>query len=203
MYYKSLILSTLLLIMSGCTVSTLTLPDKESIVITYDTNKINIDGKVVKSNHISLFPAMIYQSVFKEEEGTYIVYETTDLDMDYRYNHGINRTIKIIFDVKHVRTCFSYNNLNFYQIKLKNSEILNVLSWQSNEQYLAFAYGFSSEEFQKMIDAMKEDDETMREPLKPDATTFSDPDKAIVSQWKAEMLVIDVIFAPVRRMMMR
>ena len=203
MCYKSLILSALLPIMSGCSDSTLTLPDKGNIVIHYGDDKINIDGKTVKSNYINLQPAMIHQSVFKTEKGGVIVYETTDLDLDYRYNYGTVRTIKIIFDAKHVRTYFSYNNLCFYQVELKNSEILNVLSWQSDDQYLTFAYGFSVEEFQKMIDTIKEEGDVLRKPLKPDAITFSDPDKAIISQWKPEMLIIDVIFAPVRRMIGR
>ncbi|MEA3372165.1 MAG: hypothetical protein U9Q62_00610 [Campylobacterota bacterium] len=203
MYRRSLILSALLLIMSGCTVSTLSMPDQEKIVIAYDAKKIDIDGEVVKSNDINLQPAMIYQSVFKVEEGDCIVYETTDLDIDYRYNHGTSRTIDIIFDAKRVKTHFTFNNLSFLQVELKNSQTVNVLVHQSNDEYLTFAYGFSTSEFQKMIDTINADGGSKVKPLKRDVITFSDPDKAIISQWRAEMLVIDVIFAPLRRMMMR
>ncbi|MGB5965447.1 MAG: hypothetical protein WBG65_07915 [Sulfurimonadaceae bacterium] len=192
---------TLLSVLSGCQVSSLTMPNQKQIVLNYNESKINLDGKVVKNNRVNLSPAMIYQSVFQMDEGGYVVYENVDLDLDYRYSYGTERTIDIIFDAKRVRTHFRFNNLHFYQAELKNSQILNVLVQQSDDQTLTFVYGFSSKAFQSMIDTLKADDDTELKPLKADAMTFSDPDSAIVSQWIVEMLVIEVIFVPAYRMM--
>ena len=190
----------LLVLFSGCTSSYLTLRDNKNIVLGFGDEQILFAGDIVKENYIDLSPGYIYQYVSKQEEGGLLVYETTVLDMNYRYNYGTLRTMKIIFDAKRVEIIYNANNLTYYQIELKSNDVVNVITKQNTDEDLTFAYGFTHEQFSTVLKRVKKPKDNYRKALHKDVLTLNDPKKAILSQWKSEMLVIDVLFAPVRRM---
>ena len=193
---------TLLLLLSGCATSSLTMPDKKTILISTDKQNIVIDGTVEKSSRVNMNNiAFVYQSLFRQADGTFIVYETVDLSSNYRYNYATQRTMDIVFEAKSISTIYMYQYLTFLQIETKNRELLNVLVDQSHEQYMTFAYGFSSEKFKEMIETINMSSKTESGALREEVMTFKDPDKAILSQWNTKMLVLDHIFVPIGRMM--
>ena len=193
----------LFVLFSGCVSTSLVLQDKKNIALDYGDDQILFVGDLVKENYIDLSPGYIYQYVLKQDEGNLLVYETTVLDINNRYNHGTLRTMKIIFDAKRADIIYNTGHLTFFQIRLKSNEIVNVIAQQHTDEDLTFAYGFTHEQFSTILQRVKKPDDHYRRSLSENVLTLSDPKKAILSQWKAEMLVIDVLFAPVWRMLGR
>jgi len=196
----ALIFSSLLF--TGCISTSLTLQDKKDIVLTYGDKQMVFYGDIVKEEYVDLSPGYIYQYVSKQEEGDLLVYETTVLHENYRYNHGTLRTMKIIFDARRVETIYTIRNMSFFQIELKDGRIINVIVQQSLDDQLVFAYGFAHNQFASIMQEVKKPDDVYRKALQSDVFVPQDSKKAILSQWRPEMLIIDVIFAPVARMMM-
>lgn len=171
-------------------------------MLAYGDKQMVFYGDIVKEEYVDLSPGYIYQYVTRQKVGTLLVYETTVLHENYRYNHGTLRTMKIIFDARRVETIYTIRNMSFFQIELKDGWIINVIVQQSLDDQLAFAYGYAHEQFAAIMEQIKKPEDVYRKVLRPDVFVPKDPEKAILSQWKPEMLVIDIIFAPVARMMM-
>lgn len=191
----------LLVLFSGCISTSLTLLDKKEIVLGYGNEQVVFAGEIVKENYIDLSPGHIYQYVSKQEEGDLLVYETTRLSINYRYNHGILRTMKIIFDARRADIIYNIGHLTFFQIELKNNKIVNVISQQYTDEDLAFSYGFSRKQFSSLLKSVTEQDVSYQNVVNENVLILSDPDKAILTQWKPEILLIDILFAPVGRIM--
>ncbi len=192
----------LLFFLSGCTTTSLTMPNHQTILISADKKHMQINGTVDKSSQVNMNNiAFVHQSLFKQEEGAYIVYETVDLDSNYRYNYAIPRTMDIVFEAKQISTIYMFQYLTFLQIETQERELLNVLVDLSHEQYLTFAYGFSSEKFKKMIETINTTGKRPSRALREEVMTLRDPDKAIMSKWNTNMLVLDHIFVPIGRML--
>ena len=202
-YFRSVFtIVVLLFFLSGCVTSSLTMPDQQTILISTNKNKMQISGNVHKNSRVNMNNiAFVHQSLFEQEEGAYLVYETVDLDSNYRYNYAPQRTMDIVFDAKEISTIYMFQYLTFLQIETQDRQLLNVLVDQSHEQYLTFAYGFSSKKFKEMIETVDATDKKPSRALREEAVTLTDPDKAVLSQWNTKMLVLDHIFVPIGRMM--
>lgn len=187
------------LLSSGCTSSSIAL-QSNSLEIKHDEQVININGELLEKKTVNLSPAMIYQSIFKTEEGEILVYEYTDLDDLYRFRHGTSRSIDIIFEAKHVKTAFQFNNLYFFQVERKDASYINLIVQQSDDQSLIFVSGFSSARFAEMIKEVDREQKAKKTALK-EAFTTKDPKKAVASKWNIKMIAIDNIFAPAARML--
>ena len=187
------------LLSSGCTSSSIAL-QSNSLEIKHDEQVININGELLEKKTVNLSPAMIYQFIFKTEEGEILVYEYTDLDDLYRFRHGTSRSIDIIFEAKHVKTAFQFNNLYFFQVERKDASYINLIVQQSDDQSLIFVSGFSSARFAEMIKEVDREQKAKKTALK-EAFTTKDPKKAVASKWNIKMIAIDNIFAPAARML--
>ncbi len=201
MYTKLIfsILTLITLLISGCTTSSITL-QPNNLEIKHDEQAIDISGDLLEKRTVNISPALIYQSLFKTKEGEILVYEYTDLDQDYRFNYGTSRSMDIIFEAKHVKTSFQFNNLHFYQVERKDGSYINLLVQQSDDQTLVFVTGFSTKEFKEMIKEVDREQKAGDYVLK-EAFTTKDPKKAVASKWNMRMIAIDIIFSPVARMM--
>ena len=187
------------LLSSGCTSSSIAL-QSNSLEIKHDEQVININGELLEKKTVNLSPAMIYQFIFKTEEGEILVYEYTDVDDLYRFRHGTSRSIDIIFEAKHVKTAFQFNNLYFFQVERKDASYINLIVQQSDDQSLIFVSGFSSARFAEMIKEIDREQKAKKTALK-EAFTTKDPKKAVASKWNIKMIAIDNIFAPAVRML--
>ena len=187
------------LLSSGCTSSSIAL-QSNSLEIKHDEQVININGELLEKKTVNLSPAMIYQFIFKTEEGEILVYEYTDVDDLYRFRHGTSRSIDIIFEAKHVKTAFQFNNLYFFQVERKDASYINLIVQQSDDQSLIFVSGFSSARFAEMIKEVDREQKAKKTALK-EAFTTKDPKKAVASKWNIKMIAIDNIFAPAARML--
>ena len=193
------VLTLFVLLFSGCLSSSITLQQPNKLEIRHNDQLIEIYGKVLEEREVNLSPAMIYQTIFKIDEGETIVYEYVDLDTLYLFNYGTSRTMDIIFDAKHVRTVFQYNNLYFFQVERKDRTVVNVLVQQSSDETLMFISGFSTLYFKQLIKEMDKDKKVANRTLK-EALTTKDSQTAVTSQWNIKMIAIDNIFKPVGRM---
>ena len=187
------------LLSSGCTSSSIAL-QSNSLEIKHDEQVININGELLEKKTVNLSPAMIYQFIFKTEEGEILVYEYTDVDDLYRFRHGTSRSIDIIFEAKHVKTAFQFNNLYFFQVERKDASYINLIVQQSDDQSLIFVSGFSSARFAEMIKEVDREQKAKKTALK-EAFTTKDPKKAVASKWNIKMIAIDNIFTPAARML--
>ena len=202
MHTKLIFLTSILFILlsSGCTSSSITLHEPNNLEIKHEDQVIAISGELNEKRTVNLHPAMIYQSIFKTEEGEMLVYEYTDVDDAYRFRHGTSGSIDIIFEAKHVKTAFQFNNLYFFQVERKDASYINLIVQQSDDQSLIFVSGFSSARFEEMIKEVDREQKAKKIALK-EAFTTKDPKKAVTSRWNIKMIAIDNIFAPAARML--
>ncbi len=190
-FFQSLFSMALLILLSACSTSTLVLNDNDEVVLTYNEKSIEAEGKTLKKNQLVFSTVVIDQNVLQFKDKSLLVYESTDVDLMYMYKNATQTSVEMIFDAAKINTIYRRNNLYFFQMILKNGKVLNAMVQQSNDQTLSMVYGFSVEQFKKILGQI-EGSETMFSKLKTEnIETFNDPKNAVRSKWDMKMINID------------
>jgi len=189
--FQSLLGVLLLMLLSGCSTSTLVLNNNDEVVLTYNDKSIEAAGKTLKKNQFVFSTIIIDQNVLQFKDKSLLVYESTTVDLNYMYKYATQTSVEMIFDAKKIKTIYRRNNLYFFQMMLKNGKVLNAMVQQSNDQTLSMVYGFSNIQFRKILGQV-EGSETKLSKLKTEnIETFNDLKSAVKSEWNMKMINID------------
>ncbi len=189
--YPSLLSIAMLLLLSACSVSTLVLNDNQEVVLKYNEKSIEAKGKSLKENKLIFSTIVIKQNVLQFKDQSLLVFESTNVDVLYMYNFATQRSIELIFDARKIKTVHRRNNLYFFQITLKNANVLNALVQQSDDQTLSMIYGFSVAQFGKILSQVEGSDKLLTTLQTENVDILNDPSKAVRSQWGTKLIAID------------
>ncbi len=189
--FQSLLGVVLLMLLSGCSTSTLVLNNNDEVVLTYNDKSIEAAGKTLKKNQFVFSTIIIDQNVLQFKDKSLLVYESTTVDLNYMYKYATQTSVEMIFDAKKIKTIYRRNNLYFFQLILKNGKVLNAMVQQSNDQTLSMVYGFSNMQFRKILGQVEGSETTFSKLKTENIEIFNDPKSAVKSEWNMKMINID------------
>jgi len=201
--FKMAVGMSLLLVFSGCSTSTLVLNNNKEVVLTYDDKGIEAEGKVLKKETLAFKTVLVKQNVLQFEDNSTLVFESADTDMLFMYQFATQVSIEKIFDATALNTLYRRNNLYFFQALLQKGKWLNILVQQSGDQTLSMIYGFTAQQFAKLIQQVAGAEQLHTTVQTKNLEVFTDPQDAIRSKWTKKLISIDGLIVPDDSIMMR
>lgn len=102
----------------------------------------------------------------------------------------------MILDAKKINILFQADNLYFAQAVMKNSEILNTVFRQSDDQSLTLLYGLGDTEFLEIIEALKSSGASLKSLMTHDVLMINNPKYAIKTKWSTRLHSIGGLITP-------
>jgi hypothetical protein len=171
-------------------------------LVTYvDKRSIKIDGNElilkVKDEYIlgSLISkdadeqyeyTQVEKYTFKTPSGTTIFYERVTIDADRIFNNDTLSNVRYIFDAKDAEIIQRDADMLMMQLKLQDNSYINLIAESSNDDTLNIVYGFTNDEFTKLITQLYKDKNKIEE-LKHKVDALND----FKSRWFDEKLLIE------------
>nr|WP_321265801.1 hypothetical protein [uncultured Sulfurimonas sp.] len=186
-----------LFIFLGCSTSSLNLSKEKELILKYNSSDLKLTNKVLNSNFLNFKNLFVTISKLEDDYGRVLFYEDARTDLNFEFVYGGLYTVMYIFDDrKTYELVYERNNLKFVQLKLKDERYLNIIIQASDSQVFSYVYGFSNEEFIKIINTIKQNNEKIQK-LKYKATIFDNLSKSL-SKWNDELVFFTPLIAPFR-----
>jgi len=115
-----------LLIISGCATSNLSYKNEE-LNLRINETSLQVHGTQLDQKNENFSTLFLTQKLLRLDDGSLVVYEEAETDMQYRFDPTTPRSIKIIFDAKRVIKLHYNTFIYAFQVILKDSRVLNVL----------------------------------------------------------------------------
>jgi len=180
----------LLLLLSGCWNSAMTLEKKNRLLISNEKTVIEVNTPFIQTKSINLAPLHIDRYLIGDNDDACLVYEDVRTENGYRFNYGYKRSIDLIFDAYSVEEQKSYGNLTFYRLTLRDEKRtpLNLLALTSSKQSLKLLYGFDDKMQKALAESLEENatvvDYTLTSPTQKSEQCFK-------SRWSPKLLIMD------------
>jgi len=190
--YSSIVI--LLLFLSGCGVTTLSLSNN-NILLQVDGKNLKTKGKSLSKEFNNFGKLFLTQEIVKLSDGSIVVYEKAIIDSNYELNFSTKRTIGILFEAKSVIPIYIKKGLHIYQIVLKDNRVLNLIAEQFADQQISFVYGMSTNQTRKIL---KELDAKNSRPLIDRVTKLENSKRSILSRWSMQKINFAPLITPQR-----
>ena len=145
-----LISTAALLVLSGCSNSTLTY-DKSTFNLRVDNKQLQVHGTVQKSNRENFNVLFLEQKLIKLDDASLVMYEHGETDISYEFANTTSKTMRIVFDAQRMIEVYNQSLVFAYQIVLADGRVLNAVVSQSFDQEISMVYGMSSDKLDKML----------------------------------------------------
>jgi len=190
--FTFIVLSSFLLL--GCSVTELKYRDNK-LSLSFNNKQIDISGEKL-SHHFDNFGSLyLLQESIKVPEGNVLQYEHVRLDDRYEFNFMTTRTIEIVFEAQRIGKVFESNGLYFYQLQLRDDEVLNLIVEQYADQSLSMIYGLTTQQMQKILQKI---DAKPRRALVQNVITFQNSKEASRSRWSSKKIHFAPLIVPLR-----
>jgi len=187
----------------GCTTSSLKLNKKEELLFNYDKESFLLSNSIVESKLLNYKDLFVEQYKLKNESGRVLFYEDARTALNFEFNFGGLYTVMYVFnDAQEYEEVYRKNNLRLVQLKLKNSEYVNVLIQASDTQIISYVYGFSNHEFLKLARELAKDSDEEIKQLKYQGVSLS-KSQAPLTNWNDKLVYFTPLITPLRVMGMR
>ena len=191
------------IIFIGCTTSSLKLNKKEELLFKYNSESFLLTNSVVEHQLLNYKDLFVKQYKLKDENGRVLFYEDAKTALNFEFNFGGLYTVMYIFNnAKEYEEVYRKNNLTLVQLKLKNSQYVNVLIQASDTQVISYVYGFSNYEFLKLARELAKDSDKEIKQLKYQGDSLSDS-QAPLTNWNDKMVYFTPLITPLRVMGLR
>jgi len=187
----------------GCTTSSLKLNKKEELLFTYNAESFLLSNSITESKLLNYKDLFVEQYKLEDESGRVLFYEDARTALNFEFNFGGLYTVMYIFDdAKEYEEVYRKNNLRLVQLKLKNSQYVNVLIQASDTQVISYVYGFSNHEFLKLAKKLVKDSGEEIQQLKYQGVSLS-KSQAPLTNWNDKMVYFTPLITPFRVMGLR
>jgi len=124
---KQFLFITVILLISGCATSNISYKN-EQLNLQINDSHLQVHGTQVKQHKENFSTLFLTQNLLRLDDGSMVMYEEAQTDMQYQFDPTTIRSIGIIFDAKSVVKVY-YNTLIYaFQVVLKDNRVLNVLA---------------------------------------------------------------------------
>jgi len=185
---KLLSITTATLLLHACGVSNLTY-NQEVLSMQVEDSTFQIQGTQLKINWENFNNLYLTQKLLRLNDGTFVMYENARTDEQFEFEPTTAGSLRIIFDAKKMFKVYSKSHLYAYQLKLQDTQILNVIAHQDDSQQLKLVYGMSTKKFDVMLKSL---DVNAQKAYYQKAIAIEAADTDFLSKWS----VVKVHFAP-------
>ena len=187
------------LLLGGCTTSSLLLSEKDKLILNYDADSFVVTNKVVSKESINFKDLLVMQYKLKTGDKGVLFYEDIRTALNFEFNYGGLYTLLYVFnDAQKYEIFYKRNNLKMLQICYDGKNYVNVILQASDTQEYSYVYGFSNEEFMKIYNKIKTDN-TKAPTLKYKGITFENGSKNI-TKWNDHLVYFVPLITPLRVM---
>lgn len=145
-----------LLFLSGCASSNLSY-EKEQLQLQVNNAHLQLHGKKLKQKNENFSTLFLSQQLLHLDDGSIVMYEKAQTDLEYQFDPTTPRSLAIIFDAKSMRKIYENTLLFGYQIVLQDNRVLNIIVSQMYDQELKMVYGMSTQKFNTILKALDPD----------------------------------------------
>lgn len=147
---KLLFPTLFVLIISGCATSNLSY-NNENINLRINDASLEVHGEKLEEKNENFSTLFLTKNLLRLDDGSMVVYEEAETDMQYQFDPPTPKSIGIIFDAKRVIRVHYNTFLYAFQVVLKDNRVLNLLAAQNYDQELQMVYGMSTEKLNHML----------------------------------------------------
>jgi len=188
-----------MLLLGGCTTSSLVLSKKDKLILNYDADSFVVTNKVISKESINFKDLLVMQHKLKAGDKGVLFYEDIRTSLNFEFNYGGLYTLLYVFnDAQKYEIFYKRNNLKMLQICYDGKNYVNVILQASDTQEYSYVYGFSNEEFIKIYNKIKTDN-TKAPTLKYQGITFENGSKNITN-WNDHLVYFVPLITPLRVM---
>jgi len=151
---KQLTLLSMLLalfVFSACTPYSELSYNKSTLNLRVENKTLQVQGTELKSNNENYTILYLEQKLLRLDDGSMVMYEHGDTDIEYEFAQITSRTVDIVFDTRKMVKVYDHALVYAYQLILADSRVLNVVVSQSFDQEFTMVYGMSSNKLDKML----------------------------------------------------
>ena len=193
--FKLLLSSLIIILSSGCATSNLSY-NNENINLRINNASLQLPGVTLKEKNDNFSTLFLTQKLLRLDDGSLVVYEEANTDMQYRFDPTTPRSIDIIFDAKQVIKIHYNTFIYAFQVVLKDNRVLNVLVAQGYDQELQMVYGMSTEKLNKML---KDLDQNTKPAYYKNVINLKNEPIPFISRWSTRKVHLAPLVVPVRR----
>ena len=181
----------------GCTSSSLRL-DKKELLFNYNSNSFLLSNTVLEHTSLNYKDLFVNQYKLEDNKERVLFYEEAKTTLDFEFNFGGLYTVLYIFDdAQEYELFYTQNNFKLIQLKLKNSNYVNILIQASDTQSISYVYGFSNKEFSNLAKNLTKDSTQELKPLKYKAKVLNKSQKPLTN-WNDKMVYFTPLTTPFR-----
>ncbi len=179
-----------LLIVSGCSNSTIQMKDDNQLIISNDKTTVEVRTPAIETTRINMSSVYIDQNIIAVDDNRCIVYEDIRTAGGYRFNYAYKRSIDLIFNAYSVEVRKRYGNLTLYRVTLRDKDrsALNLLALTASKKSLKLVYGFDDKVLTALEDSLDQNNTVIKYEL---STTTERRDHCIQSSWQPKLLIMD------------
>ena len=193
---KLLVSLVLILLISACATSNISYKN-EQLSLQINDSHLQIHGTQLKQHRENFSTLFLTQNLLRLDDGSIVMYEEAQTDMQYQFDPTTIRSIGIIFDAKRVVKVYYKALVYAFQVILKDNRVLNVLATQGYDQKLQIVYGMSTEKLNSMLKNLDPDAQPVEY---KNVINLSHEPTPFISQWTTWKVHFVPLVIPLRRM---
>jgi hypothetical protein len=155
---------------------------------------VSAEGEILYKNRINLANIIIDQKVFLMKSGHVLVYEDATVASSYELNHGINKTVGILFPHYQYKLIDTQANIHFFKLENKSDTLYLILE-NMNKKRVKMVYGFDTKSFNSIFTLLtgKEFTQTETKEIINQTSLNKNPALYIKSEWSHKNIILDTI----------
>lgn len=194
---KLLALLTFIFMINACGTPSLLQYDNSSLNLQIADKRIQVPSTQVKSTKENFKILFLEQKLLRLDDGSLVMYEEAETDMQYMFDPTTTRTISVVFDAAKVVKVYEKDFIYAYQIVLKDRRVLNIIVSQGFDQELQMVYGMSSKQFLTALNRLGANISTLAYLNTIELKNESVP---LISKWTTSKVNFYPLVVPMRRL---
>lgn len=194
---KRLALLSLLLLLNACSTPATLEYDDTNINLKIAQKRIQVPGTQIQSNKENFSILFLEQKLLRLEDGSLVMFEEAETDMQYMFDPTTTRTISVVFDSLKAVKVYEKDFIYAYQLVLKDHRVLNIIVSQGYDQELQMVYGMDNIQFIKILNRLNANINAL--PHK-NAIELKNEPNPLLSRWTTWKINFYPLIVPVRRL---
>lgn len=153
-HIKLFTILSLLLLLNACSTPATLQYDNTNLNLKVEQKRIQVPSTQIKVNKENFGILFLEQKLLRLDDGSLVMFEEAETDMQYQFDPPTTRSISVIFDAIKVVRVYEKDFIFAYQLVLKDQRVLNIIVSQGYDQELQMVYGMSSKQFIKTLNRL-------------------------------------------------
>lgn len=185
------------LFFTGCSAPFLNFDKNSSLSLEDKSHSISLSKDMKEGKYVNFQDISIERYHSMNENNHKLFYEYVETSLDYELNFDDLYTVLYAFDSEKYEPVYQDVNMQFYQINIKKRGYINMIVYSNDTQYTSYIYGYSNDEFLKILNSFVKKDDKTNIKLKFEALTF-DKDAKTLTSWDYIKIYLTPLIIPVR-----